>query len=217
LTILAAACPRRPRAELAQLLIGERNLLLLTERRRCFGGTVEGDANCTRCGQRLAVTVELPTVTVAAAAARRDGDLRVDGVSLSFRLPTSADIEVAAAGDDAREAARLLLRRCVIRAERAGAPVDVDDLPTGVIDALNAELGCRDPYGDIRLTVHCGDCGHDFDLPLDPGALLWAELEERALRLLTDVHRLASAYGWTEREILTLDPDRRAVYLELVP
>ena len=38
----------------------------------------------------------------------------------------------------------------------------------------------------------------------------------RAGALLHEVHRLASAYGWSEAQILALSPARRAQYLALV-
>jgi hypothetical protein len=33
---------------------------------------------------------------------------------------------------------------------------------------------------------------------------------------MLDVHTLASAYGWSESEILSLNPARREFYLEMV-
>jgi len=33
---------------------------------------------------------------------------------------------------------------------------------------------------------------------------------------LSDVHTLARAYGWRERDILTLSPTRRQFYLNMV-
>ena len=47
-------------------------------------------------------------------------------------------------------------------------------------------------------------------------ALLWEEIEVRAHVLLGEVHRLASAYGWSEAQILALSPARRASYLAMV-
>jgi len=35
-------------------------------------------------------------------------------------------------------------------------------------------------------------------------------------RLLVEVHALASAYGWSEQEILSLSDARRRLYLEMV-
>ena len=38
----------------------------------------------------------------------------------------------------------------------------------------------------------------------------------RAVQLLDEVHQLATAYGWTEAEILALSDTRRAAYLDRV-
>jgi hypothetical protein len=45
---------------------------------------------------------------------------------------------------------------------------------------------------------------------------LWREIESMAGRLLRDVHALASAYGWHEKDILALSPVRRQFYLTLI-
>ena len=46
--------------------------------------------------------------------------------------------------------------------------------------------------------------------------ILWAEISARAQHLLREVHLLASAYGWSEQQILELSPTRRASYLRMV-
>jgi len=45
---------------------------------------------------------------------------------------------------------------------------------------------------------------------------LWSEIEDWAQRLLLEVHTLALAYGWSERDILAMSPRRRRLYLEMV-
>jgi hypothetical protein len=45
---------------------------------------------------------------------------------------------------------------------------------------------------------------------------LWSELEEWAHRVLVDIHTLAGAYGWSERQILALSPVRRQLYVDMV-
>ena len=79
-------------------------------------------------------------------------------------------------------------------------------------DALEA----ADPNADIAFDVHCEACGHAGTAQLDAGELLWDEIDARARALLGEVHLLASAYGWTEREILALSAARRATYLSMV-
>ena len=46
-------------------------------------------------------------------------------------------------------------------------------------------------------------------------SFLWTEIEAWAWRMLSDVHTLARAYGWGERDILALSPTRRQFYLEM--
>ena len=47
-------------------------------------------------------------------------------------------------------------------------------------------------------------------------SFFWGEIQICARRLLREVHALASAYGWTESEILSLSTTRRHAYLEMV-
>jgi len=69
---------------------------------------------------------------------------------------------------------------------------------------------------EILVTLSCPVCGSECNQSLDIAAFLWEEIEARAKRLLMEVHALASAYGWTEKEILSLSECRRASYLEMV-
>jgi hypothetical protein len=48
-----------------------------------------------------------------------------------------------------------------------------------------------------------------------PASLLWDDVQAYARGLLGQVHALARAYGWTEHEVLSLSPRRRAAYLEM--
>jgi hypothetical protein len=73
-----------------------------------------------------------------------------------------------------------------------------------------------DPMAEIRVTVNCPACGNESEETLDIVTFLWAEIEGRAKRLLWEIHAIASAYGWTETEILALSDSRRALYVEMV-
>jgi hypothetical protein len=254
LVMLAAAYPELPGQRLAELPVGQANLLLLRDRQATIGTTVEGEAVCPDCQQRLEVSVELtellgggpaspdrPTGGPDEATLSRnsageatdragvapdragvapdragEGEVRAGGLVLRFRLASAGDLADAAGCTDPAEASRLLLRRCVLAARRGDEPIPPDQLPAELVAALDAELARRDPLADLRLSIACPGCRRSFELALDPAALYWSELAERARRLLSDVHRLASAYGWTEPEILGIHPVRRAAYLELV-
>ena len=51
---------------------------------------------------------------------------------------------------------------------------------------------------------------------MDILSFLWAEVDSLAKRLLCDVHILAWAYGWREKDILALSEFRRRYYLDCV-
>jgi hypothetical protein len=50
----------------------------------------------------------------------------------------------------------------------------------------------------------------------DIASFFWTEIAAEAKRLLGEVHILASAYGWREADILSLNPLRRRFYLEAI-
>ena len=84
------------------------------------------------------------------------------------------------------------------------------------LDAIGDQMALADPLGEIMLHFDCPECGKSFDDSLDLPTFLRAEIEGRAKRLLREVHTLASAYGWSEAEILSLNPARRQFYLAMV-
>ncbi|GAA2302402.1 hypothetical protein [Streptomyces violaceusniger] len=120
----------------------------------------------------------------------------------------------------ASRARRALLARCIVSAHRSGQPVPVDRLPAAElpepVQRRLAEAAERaDPAADVTLNVACPECGEATRAELDIASYLWAELDHWARDLLLDVHLLATAYGWSEPQILALSPLRRRYYLEL--
>jgi hypothetical protein len=89
-------------------------------------------------------------------------------------------------------------------------------VPDEVANILSERMAHADPQADIRLSLICPQCAHGWQSPLDIVTFLWSELHAWAIRMLREVHALASAYGWHEVEILTMTPRRRAAYLDLI-
>jgi hypothetical protein len=129
----------------------------------------------------------------------------VDG--RSFRLPTTRDLARAAGEADPQSAALRLLEACRLE---EGEALSEDDL-----EAVGEKMAAADPLAETRLSLVCPNCGNQWEDTVDIAAFLWADIDARARRLLREVHTLGSAYGWTEREILSLSDRRRAVYLEM--
>ena len=216
LLLLEAAYPAEPTEHLAALPVGRRDARLLALRTRLLGSAIESETRCPACDERLELALQsedLGTETALFSEAPEPLVLRHDGYEVVFRLPTSRDlVEV---GNDAGAEARLL-RRLVVEARREGVPVSAEALPGPVLTALGETMATADPLADLQLELTCPACGHGWSTPFDVAAFVWAELQAWAPRLLRDVHRLASAYGWAERDILALSAWRRGQYLSLL-
>ena len=91
-----------------------------------------------------------------------------------------------------------------------------DRLPAAVLQAVAAAMAAADPQGDVELALRCPACGHVWPAAFDIGSFFWAEVDAWARVLLSEIHTLASAYGWREADVLALSPWRRRCYLELI-
>jgi hypothetical protein len=189
--------------EPAELPVGERDARLLELRELLFGTELDGAAECPGCGEPVQYLLDTGSL-LAGRPERGSFRLAVGGCELDVRLPTGADLAEAAAAGDLEEARTVLLERIADQA-----------LSAEVAAELVEQLAELDPLADARLALACPACEHEWTLAFEIGAWLWSELEAWAWRTLLDVHTLASAYGWSEEEILALGP-RRELYLELV-
>ncbi len=159
-----------------------------------FGATVDGVLDCAACGQELDVEVPLAELGSGGGASTRVGDLAV-------RAPTTRDLLEARDGEE-------LLERCV--GVGAGS---LDGEVRAAVEAAAEELA--GPAG-VVVRAECPECGATVSAPLDPGALLWERVAAAVPAALAEVAELASAFGWSETEVLGLSPRRRRAYLELV-
>lgn len=207
LTLLAAARRVADAEELLNVTIGARNAELLALREATFGPEVVAVAACTACGERAEIRFACGDL-VERGEREPPRALELGDSTISFRPPTGADLLAVAAEPTADDARRALLRRCVDPPE-----VDLSDDEAEQLARLMADA---DPQADVRLAIACPACGHAWAATFDADAFLWSEIEARAVATLSEVDALASAYGWSEREILALTPDRRRTYLELV-
>jgi hypothetical protein len=214
--LLALASPERQTGELAGLPVGERDRRLLDLRAALFGHELDGLGGCPECDEPVSFSVHLEALRSDAVPIPAEGlALAADGIDLRLRLPTGADLAAISRERDITSARTRLLELCVLEAARDGADVPVRSLPETVTQALGSALADADPQGDVELALECPSCRHSWHAPFDIASLLWAELDAWSRRTLDDVHVLASAYGWSEAEILALGA-RRQHYLERV-
>lgn len=213
--VLAEAGGADP-ASSVDLSIGQRASFALALREGCFGATFSCAVTCPSCADELEIDLTVDDLRVPPAAVDITAVTRIDhgGTEVEFRPVTSRDLLAVRA--EAGTARRKLICRCVTRATKGGTTVAVDELFDDVLDAVSAALAARDPQADVLLDLDCVSCGHEWESPFDITDYLWTEVESCARRLVYEVHALASAYGWSEDQVLAVAPDRRQCYLDLV-
>jgi hypothetical protein len=220
-----------------QLLVADRDYLLLRLRQATFGDRIRADLYCpwADCGERMSVDFSIDELPVresvqkgpvyemtlsanALDASAGAGDL--GGGEVAFRLPTGADQEELSgllASDEAR-ALTLLLARCV---ERLGARVTPGaDAVAGLSGLARAEIEAEmlrtAPMVEREIETACAECGRSFATPVDLRRFFFGELRTNNELLYQEVHHLAYHYHWSEAEIMAMPRTRRAVYLDVL-
>jgi hypothetical protein len=222
LTLLEAACPDSSSDALARLSIGQRDARLLELREGIFGPQFVSLAACPACGERLELAFSAADIRVAAPGGEEDQgeaeplSVRLgDEYQVQFRLPNSLDLVAISSVAEAPTASQVLLKRCFLDAQRDGSELDLDQLPAEVIDAVVEKMAEADPQAEVRLSLTCPACGHEWQSAFDIVSFFWSEINTWAHRTMREVHVLASAYGWREADVLAISAWRRQYYLEM--
>jgi hypothetical protein len=205
LMLRALSAPDADPDALADEPLGRCNAALLAVRAATFGRRLRGRVDCPQCAVPL--ELELDTADLLNAREEPVDAVQVEGVR--FRPPCNRDLARIAVEADADIAAGRLLALCAL-----DEPEDTDLHP--LLAEVELALERADPWSDLSLEVQCDVCGRAWTEVLDVPALLWDDVEHRALALLDEVHLLAQAYGWSEDTILDLSDQRRAAYLQRV-
>ena len=202
IALLGAA---HPGEGLAALPVGTRDRMLLGLFEENFGSTLNGTGTCDACGATIELELDVRSLT-SRPTVEEAPVVVIEGAPATLRLPTIADVLAATA---AAAPSRRLAARCLGLTDEAA--LDDDD-----VRRVGEALLAADPLLDPEIVVICPECGADQAFGLDVAGFLWERVEARAQRLMGEVHLLARAYGWSEREILALPVARRAAYLAMV-
>ncbi|MEO5558126.1 MAG: hypothetical protein ABIO49_00450 [Dokdonella sp.] len=213
LALLALAHPNAPRDELTALSLGQCDALLLCLRERLFGARLDFVASCPACASVVESTLDVAGLQLDLPSPSLQ-TLRMDERSITFRVPTLGDL-ISLPGNPV-EARRVLVSRCLASAAPdSDAAQTTNVLSAQAIDAISTAMRAADPTAMADLALACPACGEHWQVGLDIATFLWREIDSWARRTLRDVHALARAYAWSERDVLALSPTRRQMYLEL--
>jgi hypothetical protein len=220
LLLLSLAQPTLSVEELSSLTIGQRNIVLLKLRAMTLGKRAECFVTCPQCEEKLEFSLNLDTFLLSVPTEQAPADLihtlNQDGYCIQFRLPTNRDLATVVALDDLVSGRVYLLEQCIVQAQLHEQTIPVSDLPEPLRTAIAEAMAEADPLAEILITVSCFACELRWKSDFDIVAFFWKELEAQARRLLYDVHTIASAYGWSESDILVLSAPRRQFYLEQI-
>ena len=205
-TLLALSDGNAAPHEAAAWSISRRDEGLLALRQQLFGPRVTGITICSQCGELAEIDFSLDDVRVKTSPKRPRRTLSQGNQRLRYRAPTSEDLVAISSVSDPEVARRMLIERCVERA---------DQLPAHIVDKVVARLSGEEAQADIRLRIVCPACNHILEPLFDIASYLWRELDDWARKTLREIHLIASRYGWSETEILRMSARRRRTYLEL--
>jgi hypothetical protein len=223
---------------LEDLPVPDLEALLLRLRQRVFGDAVRSDIVCpavrpdgTPCRTRIDIAFSTSDYldhhapdarAIARRAAPADdapGWYRLPGddePAVRFRPPTVGDLKAALAAEGGVRPDRALLRRCCCVVSGAADAAMAAALPARLRRRIEAAMEAIAPALSRALPCRCPECGAETAVSFDVLPYCLGELRAHAAFVYDDVHRLASAYGWTEAEILTLPSARRARYVDRV-
>jgi Family of unknown function (DUF6760) len=215
-----------------QLLVADRQYLLLKLRQLTFGDLVRADLFCpwSDCGRRVSiqfaldeVPVEEPTeraplhtLTLSPQACGEEAAHR----EVCFRLPNGADQEEVSPllAQNEAEALSHLLARTIQRIGPLAPPgrERIEALSSLARAEIESEMERVAPKIELDMDTGCPECGRGFVVPFDLQRFFFGELRADGDLLYRQVHYLAYHYHWSEREILTMPRDKRHKYIQLL-
>lgn len=217
LSLLAFVHPDRSWEQLAHISIGNRDRSLLHLRESLFGTQMASVVDCPVCRDRLELNFSMTDIVLPSATATPDIiTTTIEDYQIQFHLPTSSDLINVINQTDAEMMQRRLLERCLVQIQHQDDTVSIEALPASTITAIATAMAQADPQADVELTLSCPACQHHWQAPFDIVSFLWNELQHWAQRLLRTIHVIASAYGWSEANILAMSHQRRSHYLEMI-
>ena len=194
------------------LCVGDRQFLMGQLATQIDEQPVWLTAECGQCRELFDVSMRFGKLPVKPAGDHYP-ETSVDTIHgrLQVRVPSGADQEAIAEIDDETEALIILLQRIVSTADPSGV-FDVTRLSEAEIADIEARVEAMAPEIATHLNTRCPSCETENQLPIHSYTLLQRPVGD----LYAEIHRLATAYHWSEKDILGLPRARRKFYLQMI-
>lgn len=219
LNMIRAASSITDVADPAALSIGDRDARLFRLREWLFGPDLYNIADCPHCHERVEWNNKVTDFQLDASEEKNRlpvYTLQADQYTIQFRLPNSYDLTKASTQPEYAQDPRRLFFDCIVDIKKDNEPGSVEELSDNVLELLDARMAEEDPCADIRMVLNCPRCAHQWELPFDIVSCLWLEIDNWAKHMLHEVGVLASAFGWSEFDILNMSARRRKFYLQMI-
>jgi len=218
-----------------QLLVADRQYLLLKLREMTFGDQVQATIVCPwpTCGNQ--VDIDFSTRDIPVQESIEKGPIytmqlslkampQTEGApeehSIAFRLPNGGDQEDLASlmAENEAMAFTTLLARCIQQIDSSLNPGEDRITQLSPLARLEIEqrMEALSPKVDLTLGATCPDCQRDFSMPFDLQQFFFGEWQTSRDLLYREVHYLAYHYHWSEEEIMELPREKRRKYIEVL-
>jgi hypothetical protein len=139
-------------------------------------------------------------------------------VDLTLRLPTGIDQRGWLADGHKQDASEWCVKAVTSLVELldGGKPPSDWRAPDAWLPAIAETLEAADPHTTATLNTTCCNCQNAFSVLFDVERHIIENLASLQPGLIDEIHRLASAYHWTEAEIFDVPRSRRRRYLRRI-
>lgn len=199
-----------------ELSIGKRIECLLVLASGGSPAPLEFPFNCPGCSEAIGLEFTLNEISMLQNEADSIDVVGVDirGRRLEFRKPTGRHqellAEIALKEEQYFDFVRELIATLAMDRD-TGENIRPDDFV-----AIEAAMLEADPLVDFSCDVRCSECGMNNILVIDLMETALDRLRQAQGQLIVMIHRLASQYHWSEKEVFEVPHWRRIMFLELI-
>lgn len=216
LTILNSLIPEIPKKDFAEMSIGRRNYFLTQIRNKLIGRDLICFTVCPYCDSKLEFSISPEEILSPSKAEDTPFVFIIDDYIIRYRLPNSVNLAIASRCKDFYSAKDEILNQCLIELTKDDQKISPSELPEEIKLKLSCDMSIKEPATESVIDLVCKDCNYSWTQIMDIASFLITEINFYAKNILRDVHQLASAYGWSESEIIGMSPQKRNWYLNAI-
>ncbi len=190
------------------LASADRDRVLAGIYQQTFGDQIQGTLTCPNCKEQFDLDFSLSALVEHTFPNPTPSTLPAESYQtdsgLQFRVPTGKD-ELEVLGLPEQDAAEHLLQSCLL-----------DGVLKEKQEELEKEIEQLAPMLSRELEANCPECGYTSSTHFDVQHYLLQALVQSKKKLTWEVHRMASHYGWSLQEILSLARSDRKRYVQII-